>query len=281
MFLFKHNQAKIVELIFQKSNIYDDLYDVKKRPLIHNAAKNGSNEVLRFLLFEMNKRQLCLDIKDSNGNTVAHLAAKYGHLDCLQTLVEYNCDITLLNKEGHTPCFVAELNSNTQCVNYLTIVETCINMSLELVKLNRMLRESKSENEALKIQMEETIGINNEFINQRENSVHISLDLMQNQINELESKFLGEICRLKKENEQLRGKLNESRHVDSDQFQKEIENCKKELLNTCKNSINFLAIDHKRIDNLKNQFEEIKLKGSLCTKHDFDKDNKDHIDILR
>lgn len=32
----------------------------------------------------MHKSQFSMDIQDINGNTACHLAAKYGHLDCLQ-----------------------------------------------------------------------------------------------------------------------------------------------------------------------------------------------------
>lgn len=54
------------------------------RSYIHFAAKHGENEILRTILTEMYKLNLSVDIKDSNGNTAAHLAAKYNHLDCLQ-----------------------------------------------------------------------------------------------------------------------------------------------------------------------------------------------------
>ncbi|RNA08103.1 synphilin-1 isoform X1 [Brachionus plicatilis] len=274
----KHDQCKIVEWLIERLGI-DDLYDQKRRPFIHNAAKNGSNKVLKILLAAINQRQLSLDLKDPQENTAAHLAAKYGHLDCLQTMVEFNCDVTLLNQDGHSPCFVAELNSHTQCVNYLTIVETCIKMSLELVKLNRVLRECKADNEALKTQMEEIVAINNDFIYQRENSVHINFDLMQKQIDNLEYRFMNEIDRLKNENERLRSEKFEFKSkVEDFDFKKEIEKCKKELFKTNKNSNNFLAIDYKRIDNLKNRFEAIKFKN-------FDNktflEDSDHIAILR
>lgn len=75
----------------------------------------------------------------------------------LKTLVEYNCDVTILNKNGHTPCFVAEYYGNDECVHYLMIVETCINLSIKIVKIGRKLRETKTNNEILKAQMDEVI----------------------------------------------------------------------------------------------------------------------------
>jgi ankyrin repeat protein len=54
---------------------------------LHTSAKHGENEILRFILAEMYKQQLSLDTQDSNGNTAAHLAAKYNNLDCLQVSI--------------------------------------------------------------------------------------------------------------------------------------------------------------------------------------------------
>ncbi len=51
------------------------------------------------------------------------------------------------------------------------------------------------------------IAINNDFINQRENVMNISLDLMQTQINKLEVKVLSEIERLYAENKYLKESL--------------------------------------------------------------------------
>lgn len=75
----------------------------------------------------------------------------------LKTLVEFNCDITIVNKNGHTPCFIAEYYHHQECVHYLMIVETCINLSIKVVKISRKLRETKSSNDVLKAQMDEVI----------------------------------------------------------------------------------------------------------------------------
>ena len=50
---------------------------------------------------------------------------------------------------------MAEYYGNEECVHYLMIVETCINLSIKVVKMGRKLRESRSNNEVLKAQMEE------------------------------------------------------------------------------------------------------------------------------
>ena len=108
-----------------------------------------------------------------------------------------------MNKSGHTPCFIAEYYGQNEIVHYLMIVETCINLSIKVVRMGRKLRETKTNNEILKAQMDEAIAINNDFINQRENVMNISLDLMQRQINELEAKINYEIEKFNMENNYL------------------------------------------------------------------------------
>lgn len=282
----------------------DDNQDKQaQRSCIHIAAKHGENEILQYLLGEMFKQQLPVDVQDTNGNSAAHLAAKYNHLNCLQTLVEFNCDVTLLNKSGHTPCFVAEFFGNEECVHYLMIVETCISLSVKVVKVSRKLRETKVNNEILKAQMEEAIGINNDFINQRENCMNISLDMMQRQINEFESKLINEIERLGNENKNLMKKINfQVEHETNLQekenekikilFENQLKNCKQEVNNTQKICHNVFKMDEKKLNSVKSRFNEIKLTietaneinlNSRCSDSNcFDIiENKEHLEVLR
>lgn len=53
----------------------------------------------------------------------------------------------------------------------------------------------------------QAIAINNDFINQRENCMNISLDLMQKQINDLGAKIIHEVERLEAENSLLQESL--------------------------------------------------------------------------
>ena len=206
-----------------------------------------------------------------------------------QSLVEYNCDVTIVNKNGHTACFVAEFYGNHECVHYLMIVETCINLSIKLVRTGKRLRESKASNEILKAQMDEAISINNDFINQRENIMNISLDLMRRQIDELEAKLLKEIERVQTENRSLFQTIQTLKTTcassaaeeinyrylnlspipscpDSHQqpanrlnlLESELAAAKQELGNTELNCYKILKIDQNRLDNVKTRFDEIK-----------------------
>jgi ankyrin repeat protein len=83
-------------LLFKTNRLNQDfgsegnpIQNANQRSCLHFAAKHGENEILRFILSEMHKRQLSIDIQDINGNTAAHLAAKYNHLNCLQVHLNY------------------------------------------------------------------------------------------------------------------------------------------------------------------------------------------------
>ena len=159
----KHGQIEVIKWLFTKTNLVQSGLEANfksksssnQRSYLHFAAKHGENEILRYILSEMYKSNLSVDVQDLNGNTAAHLAAKYNHLKCLQTLVEFNCDITIVNHNGHTPCFIAEYHRHQECVHYLMIVETCITLSIKVVKLGRKLREARGSNEVLRAQMDE------------------------------------------------------------------------------------------------------------------------------
>lgn len=82
----KHGQLEVVKWLLFKTNRLAGDARSNRRSCIHLAAKHGENEILKYLLTEMHRKQLSLDIQDLNGNTAAHLAAKYNNLDCLQVL---------------------------------------------------------------------------------------------------------------------------------------------------------------------------------------------------
>lgn len=188
-----------------------------------------------------------------------------------------------MNKNGHTPCFMAEYHGNNECVHYLMIVETCINLSIKVVRLSRKLREAKSSNEVLKCQMDEAISINNDFINQRENVMNISLDLMQRQINELETKISSEIEKFNSENRNLKEKLDivnsqlKSFTSSNDKLiemnnncnalncknmliQPSIESVRQDFINTKQICSKVIQMDQKKLDSIKTRFDEMKSK---------------------
>jgi chromosome segregation ATPase len=176
---------------------------------------------------------------------------------------------------------MAEYHGNNECVHYLMIVETCINLSIKVVRLSRRLRETKSNNEILKAQMDDAIAINNDFINQRENVMNISLDLMQRQINDLESKINYEIEKFNMENRNLKEKLDilnsqlksftnsNDKLIEANNLcsainnkniviQPNLEAVRHDLANTKQVCTKVIQMDQKKLDSIKSRFEEIK-----------------------
>ncbi|KAA8592399.1 hypothetical protein FQN60_017854 [Etheostoma spectabile] len=78
-------------------------------------------KVLLWLLQFMQEQAISLDEVDQNGNTAVHVAAQYGHLTCIQS---------------------AERQGHTTCARYLVVVETCMSLASQVVKLTKQLNDS-------------------------------------------------------------------------------------------------------------------------------------------
>ena len=74
----KNDIEKLSTLLQEKAPLIDP--STKETPL-HAAAKTGSVEALKWLV---KNKAVELDSKTVTGYTPAHLAAVYGHLDCLK-----------------------------------------------------------------------------------------------------------------------------------------------------------------------------------------------------
>lgn len=86
--------------------------------------------------------------------TLAHVAAKEGHMICLQTLVDHNIDVTTEDKDGRSPADYAYAAGQTGCARYLVMEESCWLLSQRVAKLHRELKDCKEENKDLKQRLE-------------------------------------------------------------------------------------------------------------------------------
>ncbi|KAL3885327.1 hypothetical protein ACJMK2_025403 [Sinanodonta woodiana] len=95
--------------------------------LLTVSAVHGKDECLELLLQRMpdvghDRTQLP---RDRRGNTVAHVAATYGQLSCLQLLVRKGFDICIRNSLGQRPLDIAQQLKQQNCFQYLLLVEVC------------------------------------------------------------------------------------------------------------------------------------------------------------
>lgn len=59
----------------------------------------------------------------------------------VQTLVEYGSNVTIQNQQGERPSQSAERQGHTTCARYLVVVETCMSLASQVVKLTKQLNE--------------------------------------------------------------------------------------------------------------------------------------------
>lgn len=94
------------------------------------------------------------DVADSAGVTLAHIAAREGHMTCLQTLVDHSIDVTTADKDGRSPADYAYAAGQTGCARYLVMEESCWLLSQRVAKLHKELKDCKEENKDLKQRLE-------------------------------------------------------------------------------------------------------------------------------
>lgn len=142
----KNGHLECVRWMVSETEAIAELSCTREHPsLIHYAARYGQEKVLLWLLQFMQEQAISLDEVDQNGNTAVHVAAQYGHLTCIQTLVEYGSNVTIQNQQGERPSQSAERQGHTTCARYLVVVETCMSLASQVVKLTKQLNEQAAE----------------------------------------------------------------------------------------------------------------------------------------
>ncbi|XP_071942659.1 uncharacterized protein [Antedon mediterranea] len=187
----KHGQKMCMEwLISETSSVAELEVQDNRWSLLHIAARYGQESCLRWLLSYMLNEDLPLDVLDNKGNTPAHLSAKYGHLPCVQTLVEYNQDITLLNKKQQTPCTLALKHGFSSCAQFLVVVEACSTLSDQVVRLQRELREIEQENTVLKSRLDDAVTCTDGLIQMQKTDLMKKVDEVRAEYKSLTSMLI-------------------------------------------------------------------------------------------
>ncbi|KAJ3604527.1 hypothetical protein NHX12_029267 [Muraenolepis orangiensis] len=159
----KHGHLECVRWMVSETEAIAELSCSRDHPsLIHYAGRHGQEKVLLWLLQFMQEQAISLDEVDQQGNTAVHVAAQYGHLTCLQTLVEYGSNVTVLNLQGERASQCAERQGHTTCARYLVVVETCMSLASQVVKLTKQLNEQATERLALQNQLQKILDPNTE-----------------------------------------------------------------------------------------------------------------------
>ncbi|KAM6228380.1 LOW QUALITY PROTEIN: synphilin-1-like [Spheniscus humboldti] len=138
----KNGQLECVQWMVSETEAIAELSCSKNHPsLIHYAGFYGQEKILLWLLQFMQEQGISLDEADQDGNTAVHIAAQRGYLGCIQTLVEYGANVTMQNHAGEKPSQNAERHGHTMCSRYLVVVETCMSLASQVVKLTKQLKD--------------------------------------------------------------------------------------------------------------------------------------------
>ncbi|XP_051949901.1 synphilin-1-like [Xyrauchen texanus] len=151
----RNGHLECVRWMVSETEAIAELSCTREHPsLIHYAARYGQERVLLWLLQFMQEQAIFLDEVDQNGNTAVHVAAQYGHLTCVQTLVEYGSNVTVQNHQSERPSQCAEHQGHSTCSRYLVVVETCMSLASQVVKLTKQLQEQTTARVALQSKLQ-------------------------------------------------------------------------------------------------------------------------------
>lgn len=151
----KHGSVQCAQWLLENTSSADEMSNNPGRlALIQQTIQSGQDECLKYLLSYISGKYLELDVADSSGVTLAHVAAREGHMTCLQTLVDHNIDVTTADKDGRSPADYAYAAGQTGCARYLVMEESCWLLSQRVAKLHKELKDCKEENKDLKKRLE-------------------------------------------------------------------------------------------------------------------------------
>uniref|UniRef100_A0A8C6I5C3 Synuclein, alpha interacting protein (synphilin) n=1 Tax=Mus spicilegus TaxID=10103 RepID=A0A8C6I5C3_MUSSI len=153
-----NGQLECVRWMVSETEAIAELSCSKDFPsLIHYAGCYGQEKILLWLLQFMQEQGISLDEVDREGNSAVHVASQHGYLGCIQTLVEYGANVTMQNHAGEKPSQSAERHGHTLCSRYLVVVETCMSLASQVVKLTKQLKEQTVERVTLQSQLQQLL----------------------------------------------------------------------------------------------------------------------------
>ncbi|KAJ8380971.1 hypothetical protein SKAU_G00017490 [Synaphobranchus kaupii] len=154
----KNGHLECVRWMVSETEAIAELSCSREHPsLIHYSARYGQEKILLWLLQFMQEQAISLDEVDQSGNSAVHIAAQHGHLGCIQTLVEYGSNVTIQNQHGERPSQSAERHGHTTCARYLVVVETCMSLASQVVKLTKQLNEQTAAKMTLQNQVQQLL----------------------------------------------------------------------------------------------------------------------------
>ena len=86
----------------------------------NNNEDSNNNKTLSLNTNKFTNRKNNLNIKMTDGTQPIHLAARYGHLNCMKILILNNAEINTIDCYGNTPFMLAKKWGRKECELYLS-----------------------------------------------------------------------------------------------------------------------------------------------------------------
>ncbi|RYE05819.1 MAG: ankyrin repeat domain-containing protein [Rickettsiaceae bacterium] len=119
------NNTDYISKIFNNIDINNALLTPAKRPsLLHLAAQQGGDQIIKELV---SKHQADINIRNLNGETPLHIAAKTDKASTIETLIELKADIEAQDIDGNTPLMMATRAGHQKSIHVLLRLKADIN----------------------------------------------------------------------------------------------------------------------------------------------------------
>ena len=112
-----YGHASVVRLLLERG-ANPKVLDVYNRTIIHSAAVNGQDEILR-ILFEKSV-DVDINAQGTNGRTALHDAAYFNYTSTISILFENGARTDVYDGEEHSPLGVARYRGNLEALSLLT-----------------------------------------------------------------------------------------------------------------------------------------------------------------
>ena len=112
--LLQHSLKHVKEQITVENEWFGTTSD--RVDCLFNVIKNDNAELLRVLTSDL---KTPIDVKDENGATVMHQAAKYGSNLMIYMLAEMGCNVNAVDNKANTPLHTAVRNNQVTSANFL------------------------------------------------------------------------------------------------------------------------------------------------------------------
>lgn len=123
---FRGETPQIVKYLVQNGVVAIDELDVQGNSALHAACKTDMPLDLIALLVDNGAE---VTLKNKNGNTPLHFAARIGYADIIEFLLEKGADINARNNKGNTPVQIS--TSNGKYVAFQSLVKNGANLDLK------------------------------------------------------------------------------------------------------------------------------------------------------